>query len=217
MPVHFCRHLVGKNSEKCLSLWYRLHTYASLVSQWSYGHFLKLTDSVRLYLNNTINICNLTQRIISCYTHKMAIVSWPQILWRHFTLRIQYYTLWVIRCHLLTRGWYTAAYNAPPIGCSTIHPSANRLLDRLTSGYESSHDLKMYAEAAHFDPADAWQRIATGFADHRHRLADEALVSRRRTRLEVRQTCSVSRTHAHTHTHQQMTGNSTENSARKVI
>jgi len=47
-------------------------------------------------------------------------------------------------------------------------PSANRLLDRLPSGNESSHDLKMYAEAAHFDPADAWQRIATGFADHRH-------------------------------------------------
>ena len=21
-----------------------------------------------------------------CYTHKMAIISWPQILWRHFTL-----------------------------------------------------------------------------------------------------------------------------------
>jgi len=23
---------------------------------------------------------------MSCYTHKMAIVSWPQTLWRHFTL-----------------------------------------------------------------------------------------------------------------------------------
>jgi len=25
-----------------------------------------------------------------CYTHKMAIVSWPYILWRHFTLSIQW-------------------------------------------------------------------------------------------------------------------------------
>jgi len=25
-----------------------------------------------------------------CYTHKMAIVSWPYILWRHFTLHIQW-------------------------------------------------------------------------------------------------------------------------------
>jgi len=43
--------------------------YALLVSQCDrYGHFLKLTDSV--YLNNTINFRHLTQRIISCYTHK---------------------------------------------------------------------------------------------------------------------------------------------------
>ena len=26
---------------------------------------------------------------MSCYTHKMVIVLWPQILWRHFTLCIQ--------------------------------------------------------------------------------------------------------------------------------
>jgi len=44
--------------------------YALLVSQ---GHFLKLTDL--FYLNNTINLRHLTQRITSCYTHKMAIVS----------------------------------------------------------------------------------------------------------------------------------------------
>jgi len=25
---------------------------------------------------------------MSCYTHNMAIVSWPQTLWRHFTLCI---------------------------------------------------------------------------------------------------------------------------------
>jgi len=48
--------------------------YALLVTQWSYGHFLKL---IQFYLNNTINLRRLTQRIMSCYTHKMAIVLWP--------------------------------------------------------------------------------------------------------------------------------------------
>jgi len=37
-----------------------------VVSQRSYGHFLKLSQ---FYSNN------VTQRIVSCYTHKMAIVQ----------------------------------------------------------------------------------------------------------------------------------------------
>jgi len=45
--------------------------YALLVSQWSYGHFLKLTDSILFELTRYF-----TRRIMSCYTHKMAIVSW---------------------------------------------------------------------------------------------------------------------------------------------
>jgi len=45
--------------------------YALLVSQWSHGHFL---NWFYFCLNNTINLCHLSQRIISCYTHKMAIV-----------------------------------------------------------------------------------------------------------------------------------------------
>jgi len=45
MPVDFCCHLVGKNSWKCLSLWLRLNTLCWL-SQCSYEHFLKLTDSI---------------------------------------------------------------------------------------------------------------------------------------------------------------------------
>ena len=45
---------------------------------------------IHCYLNNAINLRHSTQRIISCYTHKMAIVSWSQTLWRHFTLRINY-------------------------------------------------------------------------------------------------------------------------------
>jgi len=48
--------------------------YALSVSERSYGHFLKLTDSV--LLNDAINLSHLTKRIMPCYTHKMAIVSW---------------------------------------------------------------------------------------------------------------------------------------------
>jgi len=44
MPVDFCRHLVGKNFEK-MSVTVIAPTYPLLVSQSSYGHFLKLTDS----------------------------------------------------------------------------------------------------------------------------------------------------------------------------
>jgi len=45
---------------------------ALLVSQSSYGHFLKL---IQFYVNNTTNLRHLTRRIMSCYMHKMAIVS----------------------------------------------------------------------------------------------------------------------------------------------
>ena len=36
-----------------------------------------LNERIQFYLNNTINLRILTQRIMSCYTQKMAIVSWP--------------------------------------------------------------------------------------------------------------------------------------------
>ena len=36
-----------------------------------------------------INLLHSSQRITSCFTHKMAIVSWPQTLWRHFSVCIQ--------------------------------------------------------------------------------------------------------------------------------
>jgi len=38
-----------------------------------------LNQLIQFYLNNTINIRHLTQRIMSCYTHKMAIASWPYL------------------------------------------------------------------------------------------------------------------------------------------
>ena len=34
-----------------------------------------LNQPVNFYLNNTINLRHLSQRIISCYTHKMATVT----------------------------------------------------------------------------------------------------------------------------------------------
>ena len=74
MPVDFCRHLVGKTFEKCLSLWQRLNMLCWQVS----GHIdIFVERHVQFYLNKTINRRHLTRRIISCYTHKMAIVSWP--------------------------------------------------------------------------------------------------------------------------------------------
>jgi len=60
--------------------------YALLASQSSYGHFLK--QLIQFYLNNSINLRHSTERIKSCYTHKMAIVSWPTTMWRHFILCI---------------------------------------------------------------------------------------------------------------------------------
>ena len=48
-----------------------------------------LIKLVKFYLNNMANLHQLTLHIMPSYTHKMAIVSWPQILWRHFTLCIE--------------------------------------------------------------------------------------------------------------------------------
>jgi len=47
-----------------------------------------INQRIECYLNNTINLRPLTPHITPCYTHKMAIVSWPYILWRHLTLCI---------------------------------------------------------------------------------------------------------------------------------
>ena len=62
--------------------------YALVVGQWLYGHFLK---PIRFYLNNAIDL-----RIISCYTHKMASVSWPWTLWRHCHTFVPYW----LQCEL---------------------------------------------------------------------------------------------------------------------
>ena len=87
MPVDFCRHLVGKLWEMSVTVIALKH--ALLVSQWSYEQFLKLTDSILFEQTRY-----LTQRIMSWYTHKMAIESSPQTLWRHFTLCIYSLQSW---------------------------------------------------------------------------------------------------------------------------
>jgi len=43
-----------------------------------------LNKVIQFYLNNTINLRHLYQRIKSCYTHKTTIVLWPRTMWRHF-------------------------------------------------------------------------------------------------------------------------------------
>jgi len=45
-----------------------------------------------------------------CYTHKMEIISWPWILWRHFTLCIDTATI-------LCGTW-----SMKPSGCLSVHP-----------------------------------------------------------------------------------------------
>ena len=36
-----------------------------------------LNQLIQFYSNNTLNLHPFTPRIMPCYTHKMAIVSWP--------------------------------------------------------------------------------------------------------------------------------------------
>jgi len=56
---------------------------------------------MKFYLRYMVHLRPLTPRIrpMSSYTHKMAIVSWPMILWRHLTLCIWMSVLF--RCRLI--------------------------------------------------------------------------------------------------------------------
>jgi len=67
MPAGFCRHLVGKTLRNVNTLCRQVNDRTDIfLNQW-----------IEFYLNSTINLHPLTQHITSCYTHKMAIVSWP--------------------------------------------------------------------------------------------------------------------------------------------
>ena len=68
--------------------------YDVLSSQWSCTDIF-INQRIELYLNSTINVRPLTPHIMPCYTHRVAVVSWPQILWRHFTLCIQDVLHWL--------------------------------------------------------------------------------------------------------------------------
>ena len=58
----------------CSLLWYHLNTLCWQVND----HIdISLNKLIQFYLNNTLNLRPLTPQIIPCYTHKMAIVSWP--------------------------------------------------------------------------------------------------------------------------------------------
>jgi len=82
MQTRFCRHLVGKIL-KIVCTWNRCNGFVGkLMIIWT----LSLTELIEFYSNNRINIRPLTPHIMPCNTHKMAIVSLSQIVWRHFTL-----------------------------------------------------------------------------------------------------------------------------------
>ena len=51
--------------------------YALLANYSNHTHIF-INQRIECYLNNTITLRPLTPHIMPCYTHKMAIVSWPQ-------------------------------------------------------------------------------------------------------------------------------------------
>jgi len=67
MPTGFRRHLVGKTPRNVCYL----NTLCWQVND----HTDTFTNQrIEFYLNNTVNFCPLTPRIIPCYTHKMATI-----------------------------------------------------------------------------------------------------------------------------------------------
>ena len=74
IPAGFRRHLVGKtliNVSHCDIAEIRFVWQASDHTD------IFINQRIECYLNNTINPRPLTPRILPCYPHKMAIVSWP--------------------------------------------------------------------------------------------------------------------------------------------
>ena len=81
---------------------------------------------VKFYLDNMAILHPLTPRITPSYTHKMANVTWPQILWRHFTLCILQFV------YLLTLSLSTSVQ---PFGVERFD-SVDECEDRLTETVE---------------------------------------------------------------------------------
>ena len=75
MPADFRRHLVGKT---VINVFQCDITEIRFISKASVHTDIFINQRIECYLNNRINIRPLApQSVMPCYTHKMAIVSWP--------------------------------------------------------------------------------------------------------------------------------------------
>jgi len=72
MPAGFRRHLVGKTPRNVCNPDVHLNTLCRQVDD-HVGIFLN--QLITFYLNNMVNLYQLTPHIMPSYTHKMAIVS----------------------------------------------------------------------------------------------------------------------------------------------
>jgi len=88
------------SSESFLSQLANLHkltrvysTFTGQKTAWNIWRHLHDTIWIgwQFYLNNTMNLRHFNSSHYTIYTHKMAIVSWPYIPWRHFTLCTGYF------------------------------------------------------------------------------------------------------------------------------
>ena len=68
----YTRHVTNAESDDVISMpaGFRRRLHIDIV----------INQRIEYYLNNTITLRPLTPHIMPCYTHKMAIVSWPYIL-----------------------------------------------------------------------------------------------------------------------------------------
>ena len=77
VPAGFRRHLVGKtlgNAFHCDIAEIRF------VGKLCDRTYIFKNQQIECCVNNTTNLRSLTPHIVACCTHKMTIVSWPQIL-----------------------------------------------------------------------------------------------------------------------------------------
>ena len=77
MPAGFRRHLVGKTLR---NVFHRDIAEIRFVGKLVIIQTFFINQRIECYLNNTINRRPLTPHFMPCYTHKMAIISWPYIL-----------------------------------------------------------------------------------------------------------------------------------------
>ena len=104
--------------------------------------------------NNMINLRHLTAHIVSCYTHKMAIALWPQIMWRHFTRRI--YLLVYLLADFRRLRFADAAWNVG-VTFSTV-----------THARWVTFDLTLREVYGHFPRISIDERCSPGHAERCH-------------------------------------------------